>query len=295
MPRLPVRHGGRRADAGLDRLPTPPLDGCIGLEKELESRAFLPEQRPSAPPLGDVLREIAYTGHLPDTFQYKGETLAFVSPMLAQSANGPAADTAGAPQIPTQFHGVWVDGDEGCKRYKEFGGPDPGAIVSGNRVYQYEFGCELKTVSVQSGDAFKGEFQCSQEGEESTQVLSLRRDGPNLILDDKPTRLTFCEAAPKEEPDPAESAVVESVTPKSDSAEPVVPAAVPTRNAISKDDAIALRYLNEISRNWLRSGNCGALLSMTRQFAGTGHPANMQIRRMDAIIDKAYDAGCIAE
>ena len=70
---------------------------------------------------------------------------------------------------------------------------------------------------------------------------------------------------------------------------------MPTRNAMSKDDEIALRYLNEISRNWLRSGNCGALLSMTRQFAGTGHPANVQIRRMDAIIDKAYDAGCIAE
>ena len=162
MPRLPVRHGGRRADAGLDRLPTPPARWLYRHGEGTGKPRFLPEQRPSAPPLGDVLREIAYTGHLPDTFQYKGETLAFVSPMLAQSANGPAADTAGAPQIPTQFHGVWVDGDEGCKRYKEFGDRIR-CHCSGNRVYQYEFGCELKTVSVQSGDAFKGEFQCSQE------------------------------------------------------------------------------------------------------------------------------------
>ena len=136
----------------------------------------------------------------------------------------------------------------------------------------------------------------------------MRLDGEFLYLNARTAPLVRCEIpAAAKAALAAERARVEAAGPEievaSDPADaptdnlstPAAPEAELPRPSMSKDDEIALRYLSEISRNWLHSGNCGALLSMTRQFAGTGHPANVQIRRMDAIIDKAYDAGCIAE
>ena len=74
------------------------LDECSGDGKTLEDRAFMPEQRPTAPPLGDLLREIGYTGRLPEQFTSKGSTYSFVT---AQSATQPsAAESPKSPQDP---------------------------------------------------------------------------------------------------------------------------------------------------------------------------------------------------
>lgn len=64
-------------------------------------------------------------------------------------------------------------------------------------------------------------------------------------------------------------------------------------NDMSLGDKAAIGYVEEL--RWVHQGTCETLYRIARRMVGSGLPYDIQIRQVDSVVNKAIDAGCIAQ
>lgn len=77
-------------------------------------------------------------------------------------------------KIPLGFVGQWANKDV-CESFVN-GIPSPGVEITANEVNRSEYYCRLKSVIKSSTKMFSGNFECTQEGEVSSEIVVMALD-----------------------------------------------------------------------------------------------------------------------
>lgn len=110
----------------------------------------------------------------------KKSTILFTALFLANTAY------AKPQQIPSEFHGKWVQAGESCEEYNN-GETVRWWDINQNQINQYRFGCQLDKVILVKPHQFRAKWRCDEtdddgETQKSTpsETLTLSADGKRL-------------------------------------------------------------------------------------------------------------------